>query len=111
VYCERAFAPWIDMEEKMIVNDIELYSLETKDPLNKFDIIGFTLQYEMCYTNILNMLRLGKVPLLAEDRKEDDPFVCAGGPCSYNPEPMADFIDFYVIGEGEEVIILNIMMI
>jgi len=104
VYCERAFAPWIDMEEKMIVNDIELYSLETKDPLNKFDIIGFTLQYEMCYTNILNMLRLGKVPLLAEDRKEDDPFVCAGGPCSYNPEPMADFIDFYVIGEGEEVI-------
>ena len=102
-YCERAFAPWVDLEELMRKENIPLFSLETKTPLNKFDIIGFTLQYEMSYTNILNMLDLGHIPLLAKDRKEDDPFIMAGGPCSYNSEPIADFFDFIVLGEGEEL--------
>ncbi|MCG8403192.1 MAG: B12-binding domain-containing radical SAM protein, partial [Firmicutes bacterium] len=94
-YCERFFSPWTDMEDKMRENDLPLFSLETKDPLNIFDIIGFTLQYEMSYTNILNMLDLGRVPVLAADRGEEHPFVCAGGPCAYNPEPLADFVDFF----------------
>jgi radical SAM family uncharacterized protein len=103
-YCERVFAPWTDMEEVMVENNIKLFSLETKDSLDEFDIVGFTLQYEMSYTNVLNMLNLGGIPLKSEDRSEEDPFVIAGGPCTYNPEPMSDFIDFFVIGEGEEVI-------
>jgi len=102
-YCERVFAPWVDMEELMRKEKIPLFSLETKTSLNKFDMIGFTLQYELSYTNILNMLELGNVPLLAIDRKEDDPFVIAGGPCAYNSEPIADFFDFIILGEGEEV--------
>lgn len=102
-YCERVFAPWTDMEEKMRKNNIPLFSLETKSALNCFDIIGFTLQYEMSYTNILNMLDLGDVPLLSRDRKGEDPFVCAGGPCAFNSEPLADFFDFVVLGEAEEV--------
>lgn len=102
-YCERFFAPWTDMEEQMKNNNIPLFSLETKDPLSAFDIIGFTLQYEMSYTNVLNMLDLGGVAILSKDRKEGDPFVCAGGPCAYNPEPLADFMDFVVLGEAEEV--------
>ena len=102
-YCERAFAPWVDMEEIMRKNSIPLFSLETKTSLNKFDMIGFTLQYEMSYTNVINMLDLSKIPLLAKDRKEDDPFVMAGGPCSYNSEPIAEFFDFIVLGEGEEL--------
>ena len=96
-YCERAFAPWVDMEELMRKNNIELFSLETKTPLNKFDMIGFTLQYEMSYTNVINMLDLGNIPLLSKDRGEDDPFVMAGGPCSYNSEPIANFFDFIVL--------------
>ncbi len=103
IYCERVFAPWIDMEEKMRENTIPLFTLETKSSLNNFDFIGFTLQYEMSYTNILNMLDLANIPILAQDRGEDDPFVIAGGPCVYNPEPIADFIDFFVIGEGEQL--------
>ncbi len=103
-YCERVFAPWVDMERLMRERGIPLYALETYTPLSEFDIIGFTLQYEMSYTNILNMLDLGGVPVLAKDRDESHPFVCAGGPCAVNPEPLADFIDFFVIGEGEEVI-------
>ncbi|MEN8906370.1 MAG: TIGR03960 family B12-binding radical SAM protein [Clostridiales bacterium] len=103
-YCERIFAPWLDMEEKIKENDIELFTLETKDPISEFDIIGFTFQYEMSFTNVLNILNLGRIPLLANDRFESDPLICAGGPATYNPEPMADFIDFYVIGEGEYVI-------
>lgn len=103
-YCERVFAPWVDMERLMRENGIPLYTLETYTPLCEFDIVGFTLQYEMSYTNVLNMLDLGRIPVLAKDRDESHPFVCAGGPCTVNPEPLADFIDFFVIGEGEEVI-------
>ncbi len=102
--CERVFAPWTDMEDKMRKNGIPLFSLETREPVKDFDFIGFTLQYEMSYTNILNMLDLAGVPLLSADRKEGHPFVCAGGPCAYNPEPLADFVDFFMLGEGEEII-------
>jgi radical SAM family uncharacterized protein len=103
-YCERVFAPWTDMEAKMRENNIPLYSLETKDEIKSFDFIGFTLQYEMSFTNIVNMLDLAGVPLMTADRKDNDPFVCAGGPCAYNPEPLADIIDFFMLGEGEEII-------
>ena len=102
-YCERVFAPWVDMEKIMRDNDIKLFALESKDELMKFDMLGFTLQYEMSYTNILNMLDLAGIPLLSKDRAEGMPFVMAGGPCAYNPEPIADFFDFFVMGEGEEV--------
>lgn len=103
VWCERVFAPWLDMEEQMRKNDIPLYGLESMDPICSFDFLGFTLQYEMCYTNILNMLDLAKIPLLAKDRGEDMPFVCVGGPCAYSAEALADFVDFYILGEGEEI--------
>jgi len=103
VWCERVFAPWIDMEEQMRKADIPLYGLESMDPIKDFDFLGFTLQYEMCYTNILNMLDLAKIPLLAKDRSEGMPFVCVGGPCAYSAEALADFVDFYILGEGEEV--------
>lgn len=102
-WVERVFAPWEDMEKLMRENDIPLYALESKDPIKDFDFIGFTLQYEMCYTNVINMLELAQVPLLSSERSENDPFVCCGGPCTYNPEPLADFVDFFIIGEGEEV--------
>ncbi len=101
VYCERCFAPWVDMEKLLRENNIELFSLETQTPLNKFDFIGFTLQYEMSYTNILNMLDLGGIPVLSKDRGEDTPLIIAGGPCAYNPEPMSQFIDIFYIGEAE----------
>lgn len=103
VWCERVFAPWIDMEEQMRKNNIPLYGLESMDPICDFDFVGFTLQYEMCYTNILNMLDLANIPLLANQRKEGMPFVCVGGPCAYSAEALADFVDFYILGEGEEV--------
>lgn len=103
-YCERVFAPWTDMEAKMRENNIPLYSLETKDEIKSFDFIGFTLQYEMSFTNIVNMLDLAGVPLMTANRKENDPFVCAGGPCAYNPEPLADIVDFFMLGEGEDII-------
>jgi len=103
-YCERVFAPWTDMEEEMRKNDIPLFTLETHEPVRNFDIVGFTLQYEMSYTNVINMLDLAGIPLLSSDREEVHPFVCAGGPCAYNPEPLADIIDFFMMGEGEEVI-------
>ncbi|WP_427338987.1 TIGR03960 family B12-binding radical SAM protein [Caloranaerobacter sp. DY30410] len=105
VFCERVFAPWVDMEHELRKNNIPLYALESKDPINEFDFVGFTLQYEMSYTNVLNMLNLGHIPLLSKDRKEGDPFIIAGGPCVYNPEPLADIIDFFVIGESEELIL------
>lgn len=101
--CERVFAPWIDMEEEMIREEIPLFTLESKEPVKNFDFLGFTLQYEMSYTNVINMLHLGGIPILSKERSLEDPFVIAGGPCVYNPEPLADIIDFFVIGEGEEV--------
>lgn len=103
-YCERVFAPWIDMEEEMRKRDIKLFALETGDEVTDFDFMGFTLQYEMCYTNVLNMIDLAGVPVLTEERNETHPFICAGGPCAYNPEPLADFVDFFMMGEGEEII-------
>lgn len=103
VYCERVFAPWVDMEKLMREENIKLFSLETKTPLCEFEFVAFTLQYEMSYTNILNMLDLGGVKLKSKDRKDGDPFVFAGGPCAYNSEPIVDFFDFIIMGEGEEV--------
>ncbi|MDF2564276.1 MAG: hypothetical protein K0Q53_671, partial [Massilibacillus sp.] len=105
IAAERVFSPWIDMEEKMRENDIELYSLETFTPILEFDMVGFSLQYEMIYSNVINMLDLAKIPLLTVDRREEDPFIIGGGPCVYNAEPVADFFDFFVVGEGEEVIL------
>lgn len=101
--CERAFSPWPDMDQKMRENDIPLYSLETGSPLYEFDVVAFSLGYEMCYTNVLQMLDLGRIPFCSKDRKNEDPVVIAGGPVTCNIEPMADFIDAAVIGEGEEV--------
>lgn len=102
-WCERVFAPWLDFEEKMIENDIPLYGLESLDPLYEFDIIGFTLQYELSFNTILNMLKLSKIPLKCSERKGLKNLVVAGGPCACNPEPLADFIDLFMLGEGEEV--------
>lgn len=104
VYCERVFAPWIDMEREMRIAGMPLFSLETHSAVKDFDFIGFTVQYEMSYTNIVNMLDLAGVPLKSCERGIDHPFVCAGGPCTYNPEPLSDIVDFFVLGEGEEVI-------
>ncbi len=105
VWAERVFAPWIDMEEKMRSEHLPLFSLESFTPLREFDIIGFSLQYEMCYTNVLNMLELANIPLFSKDRDDSYPLIIAGGPCAFNPEPIADFIDLFVIGDGEEVIL------
>ena len=101
--CERAFAPWPDFEALMREEGIPLYGLESLDPIAEFDFIGFTLQYELCYTNVLNMLDLAGLPVRAEDRGDEYPIVCAGGPCVCDPEPLADFIDMFFIGEGEEL--------
>ncbi|WP_297712463.1 TIGR03960 family B12-binding radical SAM protein [Clostridium sp.] len=102
-YCERVFTPWPDMEGLMRENNIKLFSLETKTSLDKFDMLGFTLQYEMSYTNILNMLHMSGIPIRASERGEDEPIIMAGGPCAYNPEPLYDIVDFFEIGEGEEM--------
>ena len=103
VWCERVFAPWGDMEEQMRAHAIPLYALESHDPVKAFDLIAFTIGYEMSYTNILNMLELSCVPLLAREREGLENIVFAGGVCAVNPEPLADFIDFFSIGEGEEI--------
>lgn len=103
-FCERAFSPWHDMEEQLRQKNIPLYSLETYTPLKAFDIIGISLQYELCYTNVLNMLDLAGIALYAKDRGEDDPLIMAGGVGSYNPEPLAEFIDCFYVGEGEEAL-------
>ena len=105
IWCERAYAPWADMEEKMFEHDMPLCALESGDPLSVFDIVGFTLQYEMCYTNVLQMLKLAKIPLLSADRTNEMPIIIGGGPCSYNPEPLADFFDCFSIGEGEDMLV------
>ncbi|WP_110953354.1 TIGR03960 family B12-binding radical SAM protein [Anaerosinus massiliensis] len=103
IAAERVFAPWVDMEKQMRMHQIELYSLETFTPIHHFDIVGFSLQYEMIYSNVLNMLDLANIPLLSEARTAEHPFIVGGGPCVYNAEPVAEFFDFFVIGEGEEV--------
>jgi len=99
VLAERAFAPWVDMEAVMRRENIPLFSLETKHPLNEFDIIGFSLGYELTYTNVLNMLDLAQIPVLASARSDSHPLVIAGGSCALNPEPMAGFFDLFVIGQ------------
>ena len=103
VWCERAFAPWGDMEEEMRKEHIPLYALESGDSLKNFDFVGFSLGYEMAYTNVLNMLDLAHIPLHSDQRGEDDPIIVAGGTCVYNGEPLADFIDIFSLGEGEDV--------
>ncbi len=104
--CERFFMPWTDMKALMEREDVPLFSTESRRPLYAFDMIGFTLQYEMSYTNILAMLKLGRVTVRAAERGRDEPVVVAGGPCAFNPEPLADFIDAFMIGDGEEVTLL-----
>ena len=102
--CERVYAPWTDMEAEMRKFDMPLFTLETKEAVKDFDFLGFSLPYEMIFTNVLNMLDLSGISIKASERSEDEPFVVGGGPCAYNVEPMADFFDFFVIGEGEEVL-------
>lgn len=104
IYCERVFAPAMDMEALMRQHGRELFTLETFTPVKALDILGFTLQYELSYTNVLNMLDLGGIPLKSRERGEEDPIVIAGGPCAFNPEPLADFIDAFLIGDGEELL-------
>ncbi len=101
VYTERVFAPWFDAEKIMRRKSIPLFSLETKTPIREFDVIGFTLQYELSYTNILNMLNLGNIPLFSKERNEDYPLIIGGGPGAFNPEPIADFFDLFLLGDGE----------
>ena len=101
VWCERVYSPWPDLYKIMKEEHIPLFGLESQEPIKNLDFIGFTLNYEMCYTNVLQILDLGQIPLLAKDRTEDDPLVIGGGCCTYNPEPMADFFDLFYMGEGE----------
>ena len=100
-YCERVYSPWLDLDKVMREKNISLFTLETQSPVKLMDFLGITLQYEMCYTNILQVLELSQIPIYAKDRTEEDPIVMGGGPCSYNPEPIADFFDFFYMGEGE----------
>ena len=101
-WCERVYSPWPDLDRVMREQNIPLFALESQSPIRDFDFLGITIQYEMCYTNILQILDLAGIPLLSRDRKKGEPFVIGGGPCSYNPEPIADFFDIFYIGEGEE---------
>lgn len=101
VWCERVYSPWVDLDRIMREKHIPLFALESQDPIKEFDFLGITIQYEMCYTNILQVLDLSGIPLLAKDRTGKDPIVIGGGPCTYNPEPIADFFDIFYIGEGE----------
>lgn len=103
VWCERVFAPWHDMEKEMRKNNVPLFALESGDPLTEFDMIGFTLQYELSFTNVLNMLDLAGIPVRSEDRNGLTPIIVGGGPCACNPEPMADFFDLFMLGDGEDV--------
>jgi radical SAM family uncharacterized protein len=102
-YCERVYSPWVDLDKIMREKKIPLFALESQQPIKDFDFLGITLQYEMCYTNILQVLELSQIPIYAKDRTEEHPIVLGGGPCSYNPEPLADFFDMFYIGEGETV--------
>lgn len=103
VWCERVYSPWVDLDKIMREEHIPLFALESQDAVKDFDFLGITIQYEMCYTNILQVLDLSQIPLFAKDRGEEDPIVIGGGPCTYNPEPLADFFDIFYIGEGETV--------
>lgn len=105
LWCERCYAPWDDMEKEMRAEGIPLYALESGDDIKDFDIVAFTLQYELCYTNTVNMLQLAGIPIYAADRNDSHPLIIAGGACAYNPEPMADFIDIFSIGEGEYALV------
>ena len=102
-YCERVYSPWTDLDKIMREKRIPLFALESQDPIKEFDFLGITLQYEMCYTNILQVLDLSQIPLIATERGENDPIVIGGGPCSYNPEPISDYFDLFYMGEGETV--------
>ncbi len=103
VWCERVYSPWVDLDKLMRERQIPLFALESQDPIREFDFLGITLQYEMCYTNVLQILDLSGIPLLAEERGDNCPIVIGGGPCAYNPEPLAVFFDLFYIGEGETV--------
>ena len=103
VYCERVYSPWLDLDRIMREKQIPLFAVESQDPIKEFDFLGITIQYEMCYTNILQVLELSQIPLHAADRTEEDPIVIGGGPCTYNPEPIAEFFDLFYMGEGEVV--------
>ena len=103
VYCERVFSPWVDLDKVMREENIPLFALESQDPVFMFDFLAVTIQYEMCYTNILQILDLSQIGIYAKDRREDAPFVIGGGPCTYTPEPLADFFDIFYIGESETV--------
>jgi radical SAM family uncharacterized protein/radical SAM-linked protein len=105
IVCERAFSPWFDMETRLRSRNIPLSSLESSTPLRAFDVIGFSLQYELSYTNVLNILSLAQIPLLARERGTDMPVIIGGGPCAFNPEPLADFFDAFCLGDGEEVVL------
>ena len=102
-WCERVYSPWIDLDKIMREKHIPLFALESQDPVKDFDFLGITLQFEMCYTNVLQVLDLSGIPLHSEDRTLEDPFVIGGGPCVYNTEPLAEFFDMFYIGEGEVV--------
>ena len=101
VWCERVYSPWPDLHRILKERQIPLFALESQDPVRCMDFLGITLQYEMCYTNVLQILDLSQIPLCAKDRSDADPIVIGGGPCVYNPEPLADFFDLFYIGEGE----------
>lgn len=101
VYCDRVYSPWMDLDKIMREKNIPLFAVESQQPVKTFDFLGITIQYEMCYTNILQILDLSQIPLLSKERGEEDPIVIGGGPCTYNPEPIADFFDLFYIGEGE----------
>ena len=103
IWCERVYSPWTDLDKIMREQNIPLFALESQDSIKEFDFLGITIQYEMCYTNILQVLELSQIPLLAEERTKEHPFVIGGGPCTYNPEPLADFFDLFYMGEGETV--------
>lgn len=102
IWCERVFSPWVDLDKVMREEKIPLFALESQDPVFLFDFLLITIQYEMCYTNILQLLDLAQIGIYAKDRREDAPFVIGGGPCTYNPEPLAPFFDMFYIGESED---------
>ena len=111
VWCERVFSPWMDLDKIMREEHIPLFALESQEPVKEFDFLGITLGYEMCYTNVLQVLDLSHVSLLAKDRKEDDPIVIGGGACAYNPEPIAEFFDMFYIGGVKLSMMLCLMHI